>query len=633
MKKMTKAMLMTALICGTMYCGAEPVHANELDTFTLDEYVVTATRTPVKVFDANANISVITREEIENAHYETLEDALRTTPGVQTLNYGNKASGASGFRINGATNVVVLIDGVRANHASQGYFQASNYALDNVEHIEVLKGAASALYGADAKGGVINIITRKPNSNKTTVTVAGGNFSTELYKIHNEGKEKSWSYSIDVGKDEQGDYKDGSGKKWESKYDADTVNLKVRKELGEGSDLTLGFDYYKNDYKYENPASVINNPRVVYGETEENAFYATWNQKIDDTTTNTLAIRRSEYENAHDAWKWDYSTGTLLEEYINKQHYETLSISDYITKTYGDKHIVTAGFDYIKDEDVEANKTSYAKVYSKAIYLQDVWNFDKKWNLTSGIRYDNHSWAGSKTTPRFNLGYKFNEDTNMYVSYSEFFVAPTMYQYSDIRYGNMNLEPEEGENYEIGVNHKFDETFTMTAHYFERNTDNKIGYHPVTYVNMNIDEEAKGFDIQFSKAVNSNLALHAGYTYLKLEDLNNGVNHGGYLPKHSVNVGVDYRINKFDAMLNARGVFDRGAGASYANKFPENNYWVVDVAANYKPVDNIKIFAKINNLFDKYYAEHSEAFYGPGSNSDYYGMPGRSFIVGMEYSF
>ena len=105
MKKMTKAMLMTALILGAVQMGGTPVHASELDTFTLDEYVVTATRTPVKVFDANANISVVTREEIENAHYETLEDALRTTPGIQTLNYGNKASGASGFRINGATNV------------------------------------------------------------------------------------------------------------------------------------------------------------------------------------------------------------------------------------------------------------------------------------------------------------------------------------------------------------------------------------------------------------------------------------------------------------------------------------------------------------------------------------------------
>ena len=85
MKKMTKAMLMTALICGTMYCGAEPVHAKELDTFALDEYVVTATRTPVKVFDANANISVVTRDEIENAHFDNLESALANAYGAVEL--------------------------------------------------------------------------------------------------------------------------------------------------------------------------------------------------------------------------------------------------------------------------------------------------------------------------------------------------------------------------------------------------------------------------------------------------------------------------------------------------------------------------------------------------------------------
>ena len=117
MKKMTKAMLMTALICGTMHCCAEPVQANEINTFALDEYVVTATRTPVKLFDANANISVVTRADIENEHLDSLEEALRTVQGVEVLNYGNRGMSGSSVRINGALNVVMLIDGVRANHA------------------------------------------------------------------------------------------------------------------------------------------------------------------------------------------------------------------------------------------------------------------------------------------------------------------------------------------------------------------------------------------------------------------------------------------------------------------------------------------------------------------------------------
>lgn len=633
MKKMTKAMLMTALICGTMYCGAEPVHANELDTFTLDEYVVTATRTPVKVFDANANISVVTREEIENAHYDNLEEALKSVPGVQFNNYGNKGMNTAGIRINGANNVVLLVDGVRVNHSGMPHIQADYLNLDNVQSIEVLKGAASALYGSDAKGGVINVITRKPTGNKTTVTVAGGSFGAEQYKLHNEGKEKSWSYSIDVAKELQGNYEDGSGKEWDNKYNSENVNLKIRKELGEGSDLTVGYDYHKYDWAYEDIPAFSSDS----GDTEDKAFYVTWNQKIDGSTTNTLAIRNSEYE---------YNGGK------SENHFKTLSISDYITKSIGDTHIVTAGFDYVRDKDLKFKVGYYdpysnAKVTNKALYLQDEWSFDKKWKLTSGVRFDDHSKAGNSTTPRFNIGYKFNEDTNMYVSYSEFFVAPTTLQYKE-GLGNESLKPEEGENYEIGINHKFDDTFTMTAHAFKRKTDNRlraIGNYPNTkWVNV-MEEDAKGFDIQFSKLINKNLSLYTGYTYTHFEDEKYGENDRGYFPEHTINVGLDYTNNKFNAVLNARAALEKGQSSlSVPKMFPDNNYWIVDVAANYKPTKNIKLFAKVSNLFDKYYAEQTNALYngtsstgwlplGYGTPDDYYGMPGRSFLVGMEYSF
>ena len=88
MKKMTKAMLMTALICGTMYCGAEPVHANELDTFALDEYVVTAARTETKLVDTPANITIVGADEIESRHYTNVAEVLKDVPGANVLDNG-----------------------------------------------------------------------------------------------------------------------------------------------------------------------------------------------------------------------------------------------------------------------------------------------------------------------------------------------------------------------------------------------------------------------------------------------------------------------------------------------------------------------------------------------------------------
>lgn len=293
-KLLGNAILMSMLMSTSVLGGGTVLASEEAPEFFLDKMVVTATRTPVKIVDANANINVITAKEIENNHYTSLEEAVRNVPGVQFLSYGLAGYSASAFRMNGADNTVVLIDGVRANHAGQA-FQASYLNLDNVERIEVLKGSASALYGADAKGGVINIITKKVDGNQSKLTVSAGNFNTQNYALHNQGKDKSWSYSLDASKYKQGDIKDGDGNKWLQDKDGNSVNLKVTKELGEGSSISFGYDYNKFDFLYENTAQYVNgNGRTNYGNVEEKAYTMQYNQKIDDTLTNTLSIRNSD---------------------------------------------------------------------------------------------------------------------------------------------------------------------------------------------------------------------------------------------------------------------------------------------------------------------------------------------------
>ena len=155
-------------ICGSVWAGeaayiAAP--AEEME-FTLDTMIVTAGRIPTKITDAKADVSVVTRKEIEQMHMTNVEEALRTVPGVQFLNYGSTGLNAnvSGIRINGSKEVVILVDGVRVSDF-QGNKSGNVYAsltnnMDNIERIEVVRGSAGSLYGSAAKGGVINIITR-----------------------------------------------------------------------------------------------------------------------------------------------------------------------------------------------------------------------------------------------------------------------------------------------------------------------------------------------------------------------------------------------------------------------------------------------------------------------------------------
>ena len=182
---------MTALITGSVIWGGYTVgHAEEQQAFFLDEMVVTATRTPVEAFKANANISVITKKEIEERHYQDLSEALRMVPGVYIGNYSVAGyDNSNNLKINGADEIVVLVDGVKINNVNNKISAVMLKNLDNVERIEVLKGSASTLYGSDAKGGVINIITAKPEGIKTKISAELGSFNTENYAINHQGKE------------------------------------------------------------------------------------------------------------------------------------------------------------------------------------------------------------------------------------------------------------------------------------------------------------------------------------------------------------------------------------------------------------------------------------------------------------
>ena len=170
-RKKLGATLAAALGFAALYSGgghafaAEANGAQEAVTeHVLDETVVTATRTPVQDLKTNANITVITGKDLEKRHYTDLTQALRDVPGVTVNEYAPAGyNNSTKFYINGSEDVVVMIDGVKQNYA--GGFAASLTTamkdLSGIDRIEVLHGSASTLYGSDAKGGVINIITMK----------------------------------------------------------------------------------------------------------------------------------------------------------------------------------------------------------------------------------------------------------------------------------------------------------------------------------------------------------------------------------------------------------------------------------------------------------------------------------------
>lgn len=642
-KKLTKGMLMTALICGTIsmvpfgaVAHAEDAAADDaaLQGFTLDQIVVTATRTPVTEFDAHANVSVITAKDIENRHYTTVKDALRDVPGAVIYEYGGPGHEMSNsIRLNGSNQVVVLIDGVRASQSDITPLASTMFVpVENIERIETLKGAASAMYGADAKGGVINIITKQTAKPVTKIRAEAGSFGAQEYAIYTQGTSdnKKLTYRVNAKINKLDDAKDGHGNKIVQDLDAKTVGFFLKNEFSEGNDLSIGYNKYKSDFKYEDK---FYGGGITDGKTDTDDLSIISNQKFNEKITNRFSFKHLKFNNKY----------SDLSPAATQYKSNSWEIDDQLTAKLSDSNTLVVGLNYMHDkfdfasEDLWWGKSNInEKIIKKAIFLQDEWKFANKWDLNTGLRYDSHSIAGNAFTPRFNLGYEADKNNNIYLSYSKFFVAPTAYQYFSTYYGvgNRNLKPEKGYTWELGWNHKFNDTASIAAHLFYRKSHDAVIYDDVgTFRYENIeDEKARGFDVQLKKSFGKNFSSSLGYTYTNTKQTHNGIlkrNSDGYVPKHAINMALSYNSSKFDADLMARAAIDRkGSGAGY---FPAENYVIVDLAVNYKPIKELKAYIKVNNLFDKFYAEQSAV--NAWMPDAWYTMPGRSIVGGIEYSF
>ncbi|BBB91840.1 TonB-dependent receptor plug domain-containing protein [Methylomusa anaerophila] len=636
MKWQCNKALLSLLLVGAACGGGSETCAEEI--FDLDQIVVTATRTQVEEFKANANISVITREQIERNHYTNLTDALRNVPGVFIANYGatGESSASNNLMLNGSSNIVVLIDGQRANiNGSSGTYGKMAMAeisnMDSIERIEILKSSASTLYGSDAQGGVINIITRKPEDGKTTtkITTTLGSYDREQYNISHRGSVNGFFWDISGQKKLQGDFKDGWGRTVRDRINVTNNSFKIGKKFADKADVTVVYQTYEAEYTATNGG--YSKPSIVQGTKDNSKLTITYTQKISDKMSNQLAFFR-------------HTNKAQESDYTKFNDFTTTGFSDQFTYAAGETHTIIGGLDYYEDK-INHYKNSSAttdgeKISNKAVYIQDEWQITKEWKLSSGIRFDDQSRYGRNNTPSFVLGYTPNGRMNVYAGYKQFFTAPYVAHLYSATYGNPDLKAETGHAVEAGINYKFDATFVGSLHVFKRDSENVVAYvdtptptHPKgQYVNID-EEHARGVTIQLKKAFSDRFNTNVGYSYLYIKpNAGQTPNRNGALPRGSWNLELNYVQDKFDAVISGRGTVGKGQQRADNQTIgkPYRTYWIWDVAMNYKTTDMINIFARVNNIFDTMYTDMS---YELNPNSAWFSAPGRNFQVGVEYTF
>lgn len=635
-RKFSAALLAVFALTGSAFS----VEAAESPVYSLEGIVVTASRVPEKKIDSNADVSVVTSKEIAEKHYDDVSEAIRHVPGVNIASHGmsGQTSNSDQIYINGSKNVVVLVDGMRQNsngNTLQNVDLSSFTNMDTIDHIEVLKGSASTLYGSDAQGGVINIITKTPKENKvsTTLRASVGNFGRENYTFYNEGRQDNFFWTLEAGKELMGKYKDGWGRRVVNHLNADHYNVKFGYDLGNDSNLVFRYEKYKSNYIMPNTGT--NDSTESHGKKDNDSTSFQYKAKINDRLDNLFSVYRNN--TTFDVPRNDFN-----------MKMRTSGISDQLTYRM-DHQTLTGGMDWYEDEirDYPSEpELSGAKVHNLAFYLQDKIDITDRWNITPGVRYDHHSQFGSRTSPSLSIGYKQSENTNYYVNYKTFFVAPNLYQLyvNNEMYmtkGNRNLKPETGYTFEIGAAHKFNDTMTGSLNFFHTHAKNMIRGYSLpdwTYTWDNLDKSStNGFSLNLNKEFSRHWSADAGYTYLHINAAKGeNINNDGLLPESVLNVGLHYRADRFDASLNGRGVMNRYGKKKYPEMRDYGNYWVWDLAANYHFAKGATLFARLNNIFDQFYTDVGTS-YGPDANPAYYqywySAPGRNFEVGLQYQF
>lgn len=630
--------VMVSLLAGTTVVWGGTVFAQEdLQEFALDDMVVTATRTESKMVDIPVNATVISAEKIADRHYLDVADALKDVPGATVLDTGVGAYEKK-VVLNGDERVLVLVDGKRVN-IDMGTMSRASYDLNQmpdvslIERIEVVKGHGGALYGSDAVGGVINIITKKMDHSYGKVSMGFGSHQARDAKAMYTIKEGKTGVMVASSKYKQGyhEYKDAkteANKRWPvaSTYENEKVSVKLSQELSETSNLELGYDFSK----FEGVRSYSTKAKSAsFSNKKTNDFYAKYDWTVNDKDQGFIQLYRNKYDY--------YNAGDMYETDTGFEAQQNITLSD--------NNRLVVGASYRKAKALNATSyTAEKSINNKAVFVSDQWEFAPSWTLDAGVRYDKHSTAGSKTTWSAGLNKKFDENSHAYFNWGQVFKAPTLddlYYYSVMEwgsskyenYGNPNLKPEKGDTWTIGYGTKIADKTSVNISYFQSKLEDAIDWDTTYSANgsvsiaRNVDKQKKnGMELSVGHELNDNWDLEASYTYIRVKNNDHGngyVRDANYIP-NMYRFGVRYHDDLWNADLFLRG----GSGAD-KSAYVDSKYMTLDMSVAYKATKDLSFYAKGYNLFNKAYTESA------GVNGGTYTYPaqGRRFIIGAEYTF
>jgi outer membrane receptor for ferrienterochelin and colicins len=647
-----KAGLLAQLIAAAMPVMAED--ASEVKEKE-DQMVVTASSIEQNLKDAPASISVITREDLQKKPVQNLKDVLKDVPGVQITNESDNRQGVS-IRGLGSGYTLILVDGKRVNSRNAVFrhndFDLSWIPAESIERIEVVRGPMSSLYGSDALGGVVNIITRKVGtkwhgtlSADTTVQEhrdrgdsGNGNFFASGPLVDDLLGVKVYGALGKREKDQASSASGSTGQPRIEGYTSRNANVEFSLTPDEDQDITFGYGMDRQDR--------------------------------DSDTLDKNRIERENYSLGHNG-RWGLANTELrfYGENIENKNAETItsknnSLDGKVVVPLGDyNQFLTFGGEYRNDkleDGVNMKNGGSTQANQYALFLEDEWRMFENLALTGGVRMDDHENYGVNWSPRAYLVYNATDTVTMKGGWASAFKAPSLLQLSPDWQsascrgscnvvGSKDLKAETSESVEFGLYYDGQEGLledvTASATVFQNDIDDMItvirtanrslaptyqnfaGFdasgNPIfQYYNVN-KARIRGLETELGLPLTDQLNLKLNYTYNDARDLSNGGNKPlSELPFHTSNATLDWKpLDAWSFYLSAN-YKGKSRTVTDGNATP-GGYTIWNTGGSYAVNKAVKIRAGVLNLTDK-----------DLNRDDYsYNEDGRRYFAAVDYSF
>ncbi|MBN2412241.1 TonB-dependent receptor [candidate division KSB1 bacterium] len=590
--------------------------------YKFNPVVVTATKVQGAQKDLAASVSVVDESVIRNATTSSVLELVKDyVPGIfitekNVMGYGVAEGAAGGISIRGVggspvTGVLVLRDGRPDIMGMMGHPIPDAYSLDGVERIEVVRGPASFLYGTNAMGGVINIVSKKMTGNGfiTRITGGMGSYSGKKLTGYHGGKIGALDYYITASNRNTDGHRDYSA------YDGDFYTAHIGYDLAKRTSISLNANL-SNIYMFD--PGLESNPYIDH-------WYDLRRSGADISVIHSGFLGESNLKlhgnfgkhKIYDGWRSnDFTIGVMFYQNTKPFSGNTTTVGFDLKKYGGD-----AEDSINKNLNIVANKpvTDYSEhnMTEWAPYIHTQQLIRQKFIVSGGIRVENHELYGNEVLPKVGLVYHMLSTTSIRLSAAKGFRSPSIRELYVFLPRNKDLKPEKMWNYEVGLNHQIGSRFNFEGSLFQSKGEymiRSIGQFPnVQFVNS-LDFTHSGYELVINWLPTHHIQVATTWTKLDLQ------NETRETPGKKLTFNISYVLQHLSITANIMRAMNT-YGADY-RQMPMNDYTLLNLSAHVKPpIPYFSFKIALKNILDTEY----QTIYG-------YPMPGRTFMFELNFN-